>query len=339
MVMGSLCLSSRTKCCAECPEEFNLSNFNTPICFYHGADNDGKLAGAIVKLAYEKAGEDIVMYPWDYGQPFPWDKVEGREVVMVDIALQPFSEHLRLAEVARELIWIDHHKSAIDSYVEAVKCVLPIKGIRAVGIAACELAWLYYNRGPVETVEGVVLEMDKIPQGVRLVGRYDVWDHSDPDALPFKYGLDSCQIDPSRSDCNWMALRALINGGDWTRELLCRGLKVHAYVKTDFKKYAESAAFETVLDGHKVIALNRLYGGSHSVDPMFVRGTHAFMVAFGYTPKSNGKWTVSMYSDEGIIDLGAIAKKFGGGGHMGAAGFQIGIDGIQQLCAGELKAL
>ena len=316
-----------------------------PICFYHGADNDGKLAGAIVKLAYEKAGDDIVMYPWDYGQPFPWDKVEGREVVMVDLALQPFSEHAKLARLANKFVWIDHHKTAINEFDVATASmdgVPPMPGLQRTDFAACELAWFYYNLEPAVSLKEQ-LDANKLPTGVRWVGRYDIWNHSDPDTLPFKYGLDSHQIDPSKEDCDWDLLRAMITG--WVKRadqlspigrVLRDGKVIYEYTKINFKKYAESAAFTTVLDGHSVIALNRLYGGSQSIEAVFEQGKHEFMVAFGYTPKSNGQWTVNMYTEEGKIDVGSIAKKFGGGGHAGAAGFQISIEGIQQLCAGEL---
>jgi nanoRNase/pAp phosphatase (c-di-AMP/oligoRNAs hydrolase) len=48
------------------------------------------------------------------------------------------------------------------------------------------------------------------------------------------------------------------------------------------------------------------------------------MLVFGFT---NGNWTVSMYTDKPDINVGLIAKKYGGGGHVGASGFQ---------CIGEL---
>jgi len=34
-----------------------------------------------------------------------------------------------------------------------------------------------------------------------------------------------------------------------------------------------------------------------------------------------GQWTVTLYSRDGI-NVGEIAKKYGGGGHANAAGFQ-----------------
>lgn len=38
---------------------------------------------------------------------------------------------------------------------------------------------------------------------------------------------------------------------------------------------------------------------------------------------ANGKWNFSLYNDNGLVDVSVIAKQYGGGGHKGAAGFQL----------------
>ena len=35
----------------------------------------------------------------------------------------------------------------------------------------------------------------------------------------------------------------------------------------------------------------------------------------------DGRWTVSLYNENGKFDVSEIAKLMGGGGHAGAAGF------------------
>ena len=44
------------------------------------------------------------------------------------------------------------------------------------------------------------------------------------------------------------------------------------------------------------------------------------MITFVFTGKH---WVVSMYNDNGNVDVGAIAKKYGGGGHKAASGFKV----------------
>jgi len=139
-------------------------------CFYHSADLDGKCSGAIVRSMWE-----CELIGINYGDAFPWDSIEpGETVVMVDFCLQPFSEMVRLNELA-ELVWIDHHVSAIRE-AEACGFEARLAQVLEVGRAGCELAWEHY----VGT---------EVPKAVRLLGRYDVWDHADPEVWPFTYGM------------------------------------------------------------------------------------------------------------------------------------------------------
>ena len=84
-------------------------------CFYHSADLDGKCSGAIVKMHFP----ECEMIGINYGDLFPWDRIEQNEVVwLVDFCLQPFSDMHRLNEVAI-LNWIDHHKTSLEEAEKA----------------------------------------------------------------------------------------------------------------------------------------------------------------------------------------------------------------------------
>lgn len=108
-------------------------------CFYHSADLDGHCSGAIVKFLDPNAK----LYPINYGQDFPWDEIYSTDtVVMVDFSLQPFPDMVRLASKC-VLIWIDHHKTAIEDYNASG---LNLPGIRREGIGACQLTWEYLGR-------------------------------------------------------------------------------------------------------------------------------------------------------------------------------------------------
>ena len=188
----------------------------TPICFYHSADLDGVCSGAIVKHFVP----DCELVGYDYGQPFPWDKVrpgmdaendplwahlykpengyvlevigdppkaaietlkyEKRTVYMVDVSLPP-EDMRRLAKVSN-LVWIDHHASQKDLWAE-LQSKQPQQGLFRTGTAACELCWEFFN------------PLQDAPKAVRLLGRYDVWDKDHPEwgskILPFQYGMRS----------------------------------------------------------------------------------------------------------------------------------------------------
>ena len=70
------------------------------------------------------------------------------------------------------------------------------------------------------------------------------------------------------------------------------------------------------------IALNKMLTNSQIFDSVWDNQKYDAMLTFGWR---KGKWTVSLYSDKDDIDVGIIAKGRGGGGHKGAAGFQVDV--------------
>jgi oligoribonuclease NrnB/cAMP/cGMP phosphodiesterase (DHH superfamily) len=142
-------------------------------CFYHSADLDGACSGAIVKMH----SPECELIGINYGDAFPWETIQpGDEVFMVDFSLSDFNDMLRLRELCGHLnlVWIDHHKSAIEARDASG---IGFTGFQVIGKAGCELTWEFMSNDPP-------------PQAVYLLGRYDVWAHHDiPGALEFQYGM------------------------------------------------------------------------------------------------------------------------------------------------------
>ena len=267
-------------------------------CFYHSADLDGKCSAAIVLKGFE--GLEMEALPINYGNPFPWDSItEGELVYMVDFGLQPFSDMLRLNDMA-DLIWIDHHKTAIQAHHD--HGIAPeINGLRRVGEAGCELTWQFVFPGR------------PMPDVVRLLGRYDVWDHSDDTVLPFQYGMRL--EDPEPESVIW---ESLLNGA-CIESIFRHGLVCLQYQNQQNAGRAKSCSFETELDGLRLIAMNHGMGNSQCFDTVYDKEKHDAMCLFSYR---KGSWTFSLYSTKDDVDVGEFCKARGGGGHQGAAGFQ-----------------
>ena len=274
-------------------------------CFYHSADLDGHCAGAIVRMRYW----DCEMIGIDYGQPFPWERIEpGEQVFMVDFSLQPFIDMVRLAGMCN-LIWIDHHKSAID---ESQKVLTFFQGIRNNEKAGCELTWAY------------LYPSADMPMAVRLLGRYDVWDHQDPAILPFQYGFRTKSTDPASRDAMQEIWSGFLLPGD-TAKWLCwdvvdAGRKILAPIRSGNEKLCKVGAFDAEIDGLKVVAINKLIGSFQVFESVWDPARYHAMCCFGR--RADGKWTVSLYSTRPDVDVSEICKARGGGGHKGAAGFQ-----------------
>ena len=130
------------------------------LILFHKSDLDGHASGAILKYKYPEAKT----FGMNYGDPLP-EIIIGEQVFMVDFSL-PTKEMDTLSSRCN-LVWIDHHKSAM----EVVDPAIP--GLRKIGLGSCSLVWQY-------------CEFDRmVPYAVMLLSEHDVWIHDNPDTLPF----------------------------------------------------------------------------------------------------------------------------------------------------------
>jgi len=263
-------------------------------CFYHSSDLDGQCSGALIKMEYP----ECEMYGLDYGDDFPWDIIKQNETVfLVDFSLKPYIETVYLAELlGNNFIWIDHHISAMNTIETeySKRNNGRINGIRRIGTAACELTWEYLH--PTK----------EIPTFVKLLGRYDVWDHSDPRTLPFQYGIK--QYDTSPESGIWI--------GVWFNNIVTgviqEGETILKYINRDYERNINKFAFDVDFDGYKCIAVNIPCANSRIFDGIGNKDQYDIMITFGF---QNGSWRIRLYSDKEDIDITALATKYGGGGH------------------------
>lgn len=280
------------------------------LCFYHSADLDGHCSGALVKFH----DPNVELIGIDYGDDFPWDKIEkGDKVYMVDFCLQPFGDMLRLNSRC-DLVWIDHHKSAIE---EQKKQHITIKGVRTTNKAACELTneWIFGK--------------NQIHPVVELLGRYDIWDQSDKELwdtgiLPFQKGFkeEFLVTDPVKNFQMWFNIFSWhdFDKGDMNR-IVELGLKSIERAKIQNAAYIKKYAYETKFEGFNCVVVNKGMTGSQLFDSVWDEIRYGMMITYIH---SQGKFfTVSLYSTRNDVDCSVIAKQYGGGGHKGAAGFQI----------------
>lgn len=286
----------------------------TTHIFFHGADVDGHASGAI---AQDAIGRDVVMHSIDYGQPFPWELIQyGDTVYMLDYSIP---ELWRLYDhLGGKLIWIDHHVSAIQKYLmeyEAREDGKAIPGKRVIGKGACELAWEYFH--PRETV----------PRLIRLLSQYDVWDKSDEgrwknEILPFQMGFRVVVTDPMIRPEIWeFVFRDVIpseKADEFIDDVIEDGEVVLSSQKTADAALIRSHGFEFLWENLRCLAVNVPRASSQVFDSVYDPDLHDLMIAFSYHGRDK-LWGVSLYSE--TVDCSEIAKKHGGGGHKGAAGF------------------
>jgi oligoribonuclease NrnB/cAMP/cGMP phosphodiesterase (DHH superfamily) len=299
---------------------------------YHLADLDGHCSGALARFFCEIEGSYPCMFPMNYGYKVPEEIFGMDNVVMLDFSLD-YDSMSGLKEVFGDnFVWIDHHGPAINEMLE-----LFIHGKQKTGEAACELAWKYYAPSFKET-KGL-----DMPELVELLGRYDVWDQSDStrwseEILPFQYGMRVMETCPKRNYAWWQdRFKEYIYPGASAFENKKRlyrvitekqrdGRVILEYQKQQDRKYMDAYAFDCKFRGQPAVAVNRGMINSRSFESVYNPVIHTFMIAF--SRKSNGKYIVSVYSEEEGIHCGIIAKEYGGGGHAGAAGFTLSVDPV-----------
>jgi oligoribonuclease NrnB/cAMP/cGMP phosphodiesterase (DHH superfamily) len=300
------------------------------VVLFHRADFDGIFCREIARKFLPQAE----LIGWDYGDPVPDPTVVSSEdqLYMLDISIDGLMGHPRL-------VWIDHHKSAIEKYPAT------IPGYRIDGVAACRLAWQYFggvnswNGQIIPTKQDFVDRKVSEPWAVRLAGEYDIWDKRDPRAELFQCGLRSMDLTNHWGSLlgefkpDIKALEEMIACGmshdilepDGTaippivHTLLEKG-KVVEYVKRiENEQIITSAGFNLDWEGLRFLACNHARYNSF----LFTAETkpeHDALLGFAWR---GGKWTVSLYHAPGKEhhDLSLLAVKHGGGGHRGACGF------------------
>lgn len=283
---------------------------------YHSRDLDGFCSGAIAKRKFPEAQ----LIGFDYGEAIPYDRIpKGEPIIMLDVSC-PMTEMRNIARHSQgQFTWIDHHRSAIKDYENMVseleeQAEVPFRAILREGIAACEIAWMYFF--PEEEMNPLVL----------LLGMYDTWRNADKQnwddiVMPVQFGMRS--ICTKAEEFPMCLLDPLMSLRDFQKELALFAAKGDSIIKYQAKQnefLAKRNAFEVNFKGLRAICMNGGAFNSQAFESVYDPAKHDVMMPFQY----NGKvWNFSLYTTKEEVDCSVLAKSMGGGGHQKAAGFQV----------------
>jgi oligoribonuclease NrnB/cAMP/cGMP phosphodiesterase (DHH superfamily) len=267
----------------------------TTLCIYHN-DADGCASAAVVRHAI---GEDAIMHEISYGEPTPWKKIaKVKQVIIVDFSL-PLQDMRRIAS-ERMLTWIDHHKSAMEEVNDEAR---EWAGLRDLSEAACVLTWKYF------------FPHKPVPRALILIGDRDIWRQEEPDAGAFNEGLQQEQTQPN-NDQLWKPL--LSDSLSAVDSLISKGQPLLDSRLLAMRRFVSRYGFPVIFEGMRTLAVNRRGDadlGQHIRDL-------GYDIGYCYLEGSQGGKIVTfvtLFSNN--VDVSEIAKKYGGGGHEGAAGF------------------
>jgi oligoribonuclease NrnB/cAMP/cGMP phosphodiesterase (DHH superfamily) len=264
------------------------------LCLYHD-DADGRCSAAIVRRAI---GRSVILQPIDYGDPIPWDTIERVvKVIIVDFSLP--KESMERIRATTALIWIDHHKTAL----EDLDNLSDLPGKRDLDRAACVLTWEYF------------FPEASLPIAVAYIGDRDIWKLEFPQTKPFNEGLF---FEDSRPFNDQLWERLLDDDRAFLSNLVERGDVLYQARMLSIERLINRSGFEVEFNGHRTLAVNGHASGELG-EAIREKG---YEIGYCYSEGiQNGELMtfVTLYSNQ--VDVSEIAKKYGGGGHPGAAGF------------------
>lgn len=267
--------------------------------FYHN-DPDGKCSAAIINQFY-KNKEDIYFHEVDYKDD-PREKflsIPFQEAVfIVDFSFKPEVME-SLLKVTNRVVWIDHHQTAKEYNYD-------LRGLRDFtdkGKSGCELTWEFLYSGE---------DYRPTPYPVILIGDYDSWRLKyEPTTFEFLEGLKSYDLNPT----SWVWTKLFDpEQSNFSSQIIKEGQAIVKYRNEYCLSISRGYGYETEIDGQKAYAMNLYRFGSQQFGELFKK----YPCCIAYIHDGN-KFTVSLYSE--TIDVSEICKKYGGGGHKGAAGF------------------
>lgn len=263
---------------------------------YHDEDPDGWMSAAIVLKKYP----DSELYGLSKSKLSIELKEGYDEVYVLDSSLQNEQNLKTILSKNKKLIWIDHHKSAMKSYDKNYE------GIRDITKSACVLTWEY------------LFPEDKLPLSVAHVGDYDMWYKEIPHTDQFILYLQTLKFGEEITN-----LRKLIDKKDLSSEY-DKGKVLELFVKNLTQQWYKTGVKQDFL-GYKVmlfhgeILRNEVahYALEQNKDIKFTVVKRLDDIV---NNKKEYKYSLrSRKKDE--IDVGEISRKYGGGGHKEAAGF------------------
>lgn len=305
-----------------------------PLCIYHGNCADGFTAAWIVNRAFV----DVDFHPGIYGHAPP--DVAGRNVIMVDFSYKRavLESLLQSGDTrqARTILILDHHKTAAEDLAGLTAPELhpvrgtydpplwrakweqemewPVRSVFDMNRSGAQVTWDFFNPGKPR------------PPLVDYVGDRDLWRFK----LPLSREVNAFVFAHEYTFENWDHLDRQMRDHMDVQRVADMGGAIEKKHHKDVAELVKVTRRVMVIGGNSVPVANIPYTLTSDAGNLMARG-EPFAACYWDTP--NGR-VFSLRSTDDGMDVSAIAKKYGGGGHAHASGFQmpIGWEGDGSAC-------
>jgi oligoribonuclease NrnB/cAMP/cGMP phosphodiesterase (DHH superfamily) len=305
------------------------------LILYHNNCPDGWCAAYICKLKYPEAA----LMPLNHGlSPEALDElmfeVRGKDVIMVDYSLRTRELNDQLNSLAKSFRILDHHKTAQAVLEGASYATFDMKR------SGAGLAWDYLfgkdsvlvgNPTPQDPF-GVLPINGSRPWWVDYTEDQDLWnwqlDHSEevnaylmvqPRTVETWNEITKIGVDDAYA--NGVGVRQYIEY--YTRSVVAEAQEGVLHFQTGTLESEDSSISVPTWIDYRTAVLNIPYAGVSEAGNALCKA--GYPIALLWFERGDGVIQFSLRGD-GSVDVSAIAKSFGGGGHHNAAGFQLSLD-------------
>lgn len=285
------------------------------LCIYHGGCDDGFGAAWAI---WKRWGNEVAYIPGTYGKSLP--EVNGRNVLFVDFSAKR-PELVSLADKAKSIVIIDHHKTAEADLADWNGPKPALVDIELLAAKACTetgspiVAWFDMNQsGAVmawEFAHGIERN-EPPPTFLAYIQDRDLWRFAYGDATrQFSAALRTYPMNFDTWDGLAHRADVLVDEGKGI-------LRAH---NANIRKFLADVYMGDV-GGHRVPIVNVPYHyASDTAHELLLKFPDAPFAACWFR-RGDGMVQWSLRSEDHRADVSEIAKRSGGGGHRNAAGFQ-----------------
>jgi oligoribonuclease NrnB/cAMP/cGMP phosphodiesterase (DHH superfamily) len=213
----------------------------TPVlCIYHD-DLDGLAAAAVLQYFIGK-DEEIVYHAMNHGDKYPAVECD-QKVYILDFPLpEKFAE---CWGITHNIVWIDHHKSAIEEAQD-----IRVPGVREIGYpAASELTWEWFSGKECHLA-------------IKMVSDRDSWNNKILNSGAFCLGMGLC-LTKGYEGAPGPIWEEILSHSDSKslNKIIENGKIIEKYLEEKNKEYCKTFSFRTIFrfDGsvYKCIVCNK----------------------------------------------------------------------------------
>jgi nanoRNase/pAp phosphatase (c-di-AMP/oligoRNAs hydrolase) len=292
------------------------------IVIYHSPCDDGFGAAW---AAWKRWGDEVEYHAATYGKPAP--DVAGKNVLMADFSYKrPELDAMSFA--AKSIVILDHHKTAA---AELAPFEFHESGPGA--ISADDISGMLrdldeLNRPPVVAIfdmdrSGARMTWDfchtgmKLPDMIRFIEDRDLWRFDYPQTRAFSLWLRSHPYDFAV----WNRIAEQLDGRE-AADIMRQAIAIEAFYDQKIAEIVGTARWRQI-NNVLVPVANCTWAFASDAAHELLRAHPDAPFAATYYDRGDGSRTYSLRSEDSREDVSAHARRYGGGGHRNAAGFEV----------------